>query len=301
MYDLINVKSKRKKQKNNRRIILFIIFIFFILFLIQNGKKNNEKYQKELDFLQVASYDFSFQIEAEKNIKQKEEINQISNLEGFSEEQMQIILNIYNNTDEKLAFLTFDDGPSRAVTPHILDILKNENIKATFFTLGSQVQSNPDIVKRAYDEGHYIANHGYTHIYSNVYASMDSIFAEYNNTEKCIQDALENPNFHSKLFRFPGGSFGGKYGKLKEDAKEELKKNKIAYLDWNALSNDSAGAKNKEELMESIKNTVGNKQTVVILMHDAGDKISTYETLPDIINFLREKGYKFKTIYDILK
>ena len=79
-----------------------------------------------------------------------------------------------------------------------------------------------------------------------------------------------------------------------------MKKNKIAYLDWNALSNDSAGAKTKEELIESIKNTVGNKQTVVILMHDAGNKILTYEVLPDIIKILKENGYIFKNIYDIL-
>lgn len=300
MYDLVNVKSRINKKKVKNRLIIFILFIIFIFFFILVGRKNNVNFQDTQNFLHVASYNFTVQIEAEKNIKQKQKINEISNLEGFSEEQLQRVLDIYNNTGEKVAFLTFDDGPSNTVTPHILDILKNENIKATFFTLGTCVQTYPNIVKRAYEEGHYIANHGYTHVYSSIYTGIDSIFAEYNNTEKCIQEALDNPNFHSKLFRFPGGSFGGKYGKLKEDAKEEMKKNKIAYLDWNALSNDSAGAKTKEELIESIKNTVGNKQTVVILMHDAGNKILTYEVLPDIIKILKENGYIFKNIYDIL-
>ena len=300
MYDLINLKSRKIKQKKYIKIIFFILIILFIIFLIFNNKKTEEKYIDKSNIFQVASYDFSFQNEAETYIKQREKIDKISSLEVFSEEQIQKILNIYNDTGEKVAFLTFDDGPSNTVTPYILDILKNENIKATFFTLGGFVQANPDIIKREYNEGHYIANHGYTHVYTSIYTGMDSIFAEYNNTEKCIQDALENPNYHSKLFRFPGGSFGGKYGKLKEEAKEELKKQKIAYLDWNALSNDSAGAKTKEELIEGIKNTVGNKQTVVILMHDAGTKISTYEALPDIIKYLRENGYSFKNIYDIL-
>lgn len=300
MYDLINLKSRKIKPKKYIKIIFFILIILFIIFLIFNNKKTEEKYIDKSNIFQVASYDFSFQNEAENNIKQREKIDKISSLEGFSEEQIQRILNIYNDTGEKVAFLTFDDGPSNTVTPYILDILKNENIKATFFTLGGFVQANPDIIKREYNEGHYIANHGYTHVYTSIYTGMDSILAEYNNTEKCIQDALENPNYHSKLFRFPGGSYGGKYGKLKEEAKEELKKQKIAYLDWNALSNDSAGAKTKEELIEGIKNTVGNKQTVVILMHDAGTKISTYEALPDIIKYLRENGYSFKNIYDIL-
>ena len=205
MYDLINVKRRRKTKKINRKIILLIIFVILIIFIIpKNNSKNN---LDESNFLQVASYDFSFQIETEKNNKQKEKIAEISNLEGFSEEQMQSILNIYSSTEEKRVFLTFDDGPSRTVTPHILDILKNENIKATFFTLGSQVQFYPDIVKRAYDEGHYIANHGYTHVYSSIYASMDSIFGEYNSTENNLQIALQNPNYHSKLFRFPGRFF----------------------------------------------------------------------------------------------
>ena len=99
---------------------------------------------------------------------------------------------------------------------------------------------------------------------------------------------------------FQGGSYGGKYSAIKTEAREELKKNNIAYLDWNAVNNDSAGAKTKEELIENVKNTVGNKHSVVILMHDAGNKTLTYETLPDIINYFKENGYIFKTIYDIL-
>ena len=300
MYDLVNLKSRRKIGNAKNIFIIFIIFIFFIILFIIKEKESNVIKQDKSNILQVASYHFSVQIEAKENIKQKEKINNISNLDGFSEEQIESILKIYNDTGEKIAFLTFDDGPSISVTPHILDILKNENIKATFFTLGTCVQAYPDIVKRAYEEGHYVANHGFTHVYSSIYAGMDSIFSEYNNTEKCIQNALQNPNYHSKLFRFPGGSFGGKYGVLKQQAKEELKKNKIAYLDWNAVSNDSAGAKTKEELIQNVKNTVGNKKSVVILMHDAGDKKLTYETLPDIIKYLRENGFKFKTIYDIL-
>lgn len=71
-------------------------------------------------------------------------------------------------------------------------------------------------------------------------------------------------------------------------------------MDWNALSNDSAGATTKEAIMKNIIETVGTKNSVVILMHDAGDKILTYETLLDVINYLRNQGYEFKTLYDIL-
>ena len=76
------------------------------------------------------------------------------------------LMNQINNTyenKEKIAYLTFDDGPTTIATPTILDILKEEKVKATFFVIGKSVNKNPEIVKRAYNEGHYIANHGYDH------------------------------------------------------------------------------------------------------------------------------------------
>ena len=85
------------------------------------------------------------------------------------------------------------------------------------------------------------------------------------------------------MFRFPGGSNGGKYAKLKSQAKEELHKHDISFIDWNALTSDAAGANTKEKLIENLKETVKNKKSVVILMHDASNKILTYETLPDVI------------------
>lgn len=82
-------------------------------------------------------------------------------------------------SDTKRVFLTFDDGPS-PVTSKILDILKQENVKATFFILGSNVDSRKDVVKRMYEEGHYLANHGYSHTYSKIYSSPQSVLDEYN-------------------------------------------------------------------------------------------------------------------------
>ena len=74
-----------------------------------------------------------------------------------------ISLNDITKSNKKIAYLTFDDGPTTTATSKVLDILKSENVKATFFVLGKHVKENPDLVKRAYQEGHYIANHGYSH------------------------------------------------------------------------------------------------------------------------------------------
>lgn len=80
------------------------------------------------------------------------------------------------NGEEKIAYLTFDDGPSKAVTPKVLDILKEEDVKATFFVIGKMVDTYPETVKRAYEEGHYIANHGYHHRNAILYIKMKRVF-----------------------------------------------------------------------------------------------------------------------------
>lgn len=210
-------------------------------------------------------------------------------------------INKIYSSDEKVAYLTFDDGPSADITPLILDLLKEEDIKATFFVLGSMVEKNPTILKRAYEEGHYIANHGYSHIYSKIYASTDTVLEEFNQTEEAIAKALEIENYATHLFRFPGGSVGGTYNSLKKKATSVLEEKNIAYLDWNALTRDSEGSFTKAELIQNLKSTVKEKMSVVILCHDASGKKSTYESLKDIIDFLREKEYKFGNMRDLIQ
>lgn len=204
-------------------------------------------------------------------------------------------------SDKKRVFLTFDDGPSKTVTIPILDLLKQEKIKATFFVLGSRVELYPDIVKREYEEGHYIANHGYSHMYSQIYSSVQSVLDEYNKTNDAVRKAIGVKEYNSHLFRFPGGVPGGRYAQLKKEAVAELDKNNIAHVDWNALTGDAEGKNSVEELVSELQKTMGEKNSLVILMHDAGNKKTTYEALPTVIAMLREKGYEFKSFYDIIK
>ena len=204
-------------------------------------------------------------------------------------------------SDKKRVFLTFDDGPSKTVTIPILDLLKQEKIKATFFVLGSRVELYPDIVKREYEEGHYIANHGYSHMYSQIYASPQSVLDEYNKTNDAVRKAIGVKEYNSHLFRFPGGVPGGRYAQLKKEAVAELDKNNIAHVDWNALTGDAEGKTTLDELVAELQKTMGEKNSLVILMHDAGNKKTTYEALPTVISMLREKGYEFKSFYDIIK
>ena len=292
-------------KRNNKKIIIISIVVIIILIIIGLsifGGIKYAQYQEEQRIVEEQARIEKERIEEEKRqeeIRRQEEEKRRKYYEPLTENQLQAVENIYES-DEKRVFLTFDDGPSTTVTPLILDLLKQQNIKATFFVLGSRVSANQDLVKREYNEGHYIANHGYSHVYSQIYESPESVLSEYYITNECIQDALGTTEYNSRIFRFPGGSIGGYYSEIKDEAWQVLRDNQIASVDWNALTRDAEGAHTVESIMENLEETVGEKQSVVLLMHDAYDKVLTYETLPQVIQFFKDRGYAFKNMYDIL-
>lgn len=108
-----------------------------------------------------------------------------------------------SKSNEKKAYLTFDDGPTTKATEKILDILKEENVKATFFVVGKHVKGYPNIVKREYEEGHYIANHGYNHNNKLLYKDVESFKNEVVSTDLEISKAIGVDNYSSHIFRFP--------------------------------------------------------------------------------------------------
>ncbi|MBQ2614814.1 MAG: polysaccharide deacetylase [Clostridia bacterium] len=202
-------------------------------------------------------------------------------------------------TEEKVCYLTFDDGPSRTVTPAILDALKEQDVKATFFVLGRMLEGNGDIAKRAYEEGHLLAGHSYSHQYKELYASGESFMAEVEKTNEMIYSITGEAPF--RLFRFPGGSHNaGSYAAQKQEYKQLLKKNGYYFADWNCLNGDAEGDGKRPapQLLETIKKTAYGKN-IVVLMHDATAKKATAEALPSIITYLKEQGYVFKRLDEV--
>ncbi len=192
----------------------------------------------------------------------------------------------------KVAYLTFDDGPSRTVTPKILDILYSYDIKATFFVVGKQAEKNPDILKRIYEEGHAIGNHTYTHNYAYLYKNVNNFYYELKVTEKVLKNIL-GEDFETKLMRFPGGSFGAQKAPFRKFVVEKG----YNYIDWNSLNGDAEGYQiPADKLIKRFKSTFANQQTLVILMHDTDAKETTVKALPAIIEFLMERGYQFATL-----
>lgn len=203
--------------------------------------------------------------------------------------------------EKKIAYLTFDDGPTTKATSKVLDILKEEDVKATFFVVGKHVKENPELVKREYEEGHYIGNHGYDHSNSKLYKSPQSFIDEVKNTDIEIGKAIGVENYCSHVFRFPNGYMSPNYKSKKKKAVKLLKKMNYTYIDWNCLNNDSVKKYTNTQLLNNLKKSAKNKGTLVILMHDTCDVNDTPAILKDSINYLKEQGYKFQNFYDILE
>ena len=202
------------------------------------------------------------------------------------------------NQKEKIAYLTFDDGPTLKSTSKILDILSEENVKATFFVIGKHVKEHPELVKHTYDEGHYIANHSYSHN-NKLYANADSFLDEILSTDVEIGKAIGIENYHSHVFRFPNGYMAPSFKTKKQEYAKLFSDIDYTYIDWNALNKDSEKKYSHTELLNNLKNSSKNKGTLVILMHDTSDVNETHLVLKDSIHYLKEQGYIFQNFYDL--
>ena len=286
---LVPAKFRFTTKEKTIMLIIILLIIAGIIATWVNYKETIET-KAEIEAYQQAKIKEQEEIER----KRKEKSPNLTN------EGIENVNHIYSS-DTKRAFLTFDDGPS-VNTDQILDILKEKDVKATFFVLGGNVTKNPKVVKRMYDEGHFIANHGYTHVYSAIYQSPESVLAEYNQCNQAVRDAIGEQEYNSHLFRFPGGLAGGKYTEIKNQANQLLLENNIVHVDWNALNGDAETQQPTMEYeMQRTIETTADKQSIVMLMHDTETKKVTVETLPQIIDYLRGQGYTFKNFYEIIK
>jgi peptidoglycan/xylan/chitin deacetylase (PgdA/CDA1 family) len=196
---------------------------------------------------------------------------------------------------DKVAYITIDDGPSREVTPGILDLLQQEGIKATFFALPHN--GVDDIYRRIINEGHEIGNHSYSHVYSKLY-KLNDIEAFKDDILSAQEFFLENFDYITTSFRFPGGAMGKKTNII-EPRREFVTELGYQDFDWNVETGDS-NAKQKDKSAEALAHRVldntRGKEKLIILMHDTKSKLTTLEALPLIITGLREQGYTFDII-----
>lgn len=309
-------KSKRLKPKNLLLIFIIAFTLISIIFLHINDVNNKSKlpppaisvsnnvninpnhdnnvHLREHN-INTDSYDNSKDHNSEKpSISHEKNGFDASIIQDF------LLKNKIKSDGKKIAFLTFDDGPSLEVTPKILKTLNEHSIKATFFIVGNQLDKHPESRKLLMDEymqGNSIGNHTYSHDPNKLYPKKDvdaKFFMEDLEKNNVTLKSVLGENFHTRVIRFPGGH---RSWNRTAEVDHILKKQGYLFLDWNAMTSDAEGKpKTKQELIDMYKHTFKGQDKLVILMHDSEGKSTTADALPDIINDLKSKGYEFQTL-----
>lgn len=194
-----------------------------------------------------------------------------------------------DDTTTKKVYLTFDDGPG-SQTGKILDILKKNHVKATFFVTGKEDASSKKIYQRIVKEGHTLAMHSYSHIQDVIYDSKEAFEKDLKQINRCLYEAT---GVHTKFYRFPGGSSTQNTSLPIQNFIDVLKKNHYLYLDWNVISPDINNANaTKEQVVTGVMQGVDAYDTAVVLMYDVADKPMTVKALPSIIKQIKAKNYE---------
>ena len=201
-------------------------------------------------------------------------------------------VNNNSGSNKGVIYLTFDDGPKQGTNNVILDILKEENVPATFFV----TNSGPDsLIKREYDEGHTVGLHTASHNYATVYKSVDS----YYNDLLQVQNRVKRiTGYESKIIRFPGGSsntISKKYSKgIMTILTKDVVNKGYHYFDWNISSGDAGETTSSSGVYNYVVKSLSKNKSNVILMHDI--KPYTRDALRNIIRYGKNNGYTFAKI-----
>ena len=210
--------------------------------------------------------------------------------DGFNKTVVNRIVYVYEkkpdiSIGDKVIYLTFDDGPS-VYTKELLNILKEYNVKATFFITGN---GNREYIKKAYNEGHSIGIHTYSHVYKNVYASEEAYFNDLEKVQKIIK---EQTGEESRLVRFPGGSSNtvSRFNKgIMTRLSKELERRGYKYFDWNVSSSDTVKS-NSDDIANTVIRRL-KKGNNVVLQHDT--KYYSVKAVRKIIEYGLANGYTF--------
>lgn len=181
-------------------------------------------------------------------------------------------------------YLTFDDGPS-IYTDEILDILAEYNVKATFFVVGKEDERSKEAICRIVNEGHTLGMHSYSHKYSEIYASEDDFIEDFERLQDYLKDLTGQ---ECRFYRFPGGSSNTVSKVDMQILIDYLSSRDVVYYDWNVASGDGGKPRlSVDTLVRNSTEDVERWDNAVILLHDSGDKRTTVDALPQIIEKLQ--------------
>lgn len=301
----LSAERRRRVNQLKKMIIGAIIVIISVLLLVcgillarvVSAQKRIKRLEKENEKLIEENEELSVRLE--KSVT-KQVDSDVSNtqVEAESEQQTQPVQQEQAQEGVKHVYLTFDDGPSEN-TGAVLDILKQYNVKATFFVIGKTDQTSTDLYKRIVAEGHSLGIHSYSHKYTQIYESLDS----FKNDVLSLQAHLKEVTGQEvHLYRFPGGSSNTVSKVPIEECIRFLTENGFTYYDWNATNGDATGKQlSIEEMVSSVTTDLDKYENLTVLMHDGPGKQKTVEALPAIIEQIKAQGAQILPITDETK
>ena len=296
-------KSKRKTRKST--IVLFIITIITVIissyFTINNINKYNDiKKDKKVLKKDINKIDDDYKVIKEAKDKISKELEDYKDIDSkivntkkdVFEKASEVEKKIQDKkTDYKIAYLTFDDGPYY-LTDRVLEVLKEKQVKVTFFTIGAGKEkcldkrsvSCMETYKKETDANHTVANHTYSHnIFNGLYSSVDFFMNQVDKQHNLIK---EKTGVEPNIIRFPGGSVTA--GKLKDGIAEKLREKGYGWVDWTCEDGDGRDLTSTNQAWNIFTSGI-DEDIEVVLLHDYNTY--TFELLPKIIDYLEEKNY----------
>lgn len=294
-------KRKARVKRLKREILIFLClmitipWIFVIVLFVKNHSLKNEvsqnralidQYIETVETMSQKALEESVEEESSQ-AENKAPAGKVYTYEGLSPEEIAAL----KLSDEELydgyrkVYLTFDDGPS-SNTAAILDILKEYDVKATFFVICKEGRDNEALYRRIVDEGHTLGMHSCTHVYSTVYAGESEFLQD---TDRLRDFLYMVTGVNSEFYRFPGGS-SNKVSDIDMKVFGQLLKNKgIVYYDWNVSSQDASSSiiLSKDRIVKNVMAGIEKHDESVILFHDTASKTTTVEALPEIIENIK--------------
>lgn len=291
-----------RKQKKRQIFIIAVLMCIAVIVVaaniilsldLKNEKAQKDKYAEAVKQQKAEKESYEKLKEEESSKQQEAESEKESLIEQNKELESELRMSGVReklDENEKIVFLTFDDGPS-ALTPEYLNVLKSYGVNATFF-----VMYHPEFeetYKQIVNDGNVIQIHTATHDYDTVYASVQSYMDDFNMAYDYVCNVTgTKPTY----FRFPGGSTSS-YGKsIAPEIARQMREKGFDFVDWNVSVGDGSNKATKDSMVEKIKGESEGRKHIVLLAHDSGTKNETLAALPQIIEYYKNNGYSFKVI-----
>lgn len=280
--------SKRLKMRRRKSIFLCIMMIVVICMACIFVKNYNKKAVTKAASKNNATHKkVAVQKKKQSHLEDKDKGIEVFKIKSNPGEVMPWVDE--KNSTKKIAYLTFDDGPSINTTK-ILKILDDNKIKATFFLIGKNAERYPELVKSELADNNSVGNHTYSHVLN--YREDPEAFVE--DVKRCdsVLKNIAGDKYIQNFMRFPGGAFESQ--KRLEPFRQAVTNAGYRFLNWNDMNGDADRPNVPADiLINNVKKYTEGKKIVVILMHDAAAKATTVQALPTIIDYLKSQGFTF--------